>query len=80
LRYHLLPAVWTLSDVRVVALRVLAIVPIIRCHPPPTVWTLIDVWIVALRVLAIVPIIGLALRYGKWINIIGRIVRQTIKA
>jgi hypothetical protein len=57
----------------------LAIVPIIRCHPLPTVWTLLDAGIVALRIWAIVPIIGLALRYGKRINIIGRIVRQTIK-
>jgi hypothetical protein len=80
LTHHLLPAVWAVTDVGIIAFGVFAIIPIIRCYPLPTVWTLLDVWIEALWVLAIVPIIGLALREGKRINIIGRIVWQTIIA
>ena len=45
LRCHLLPTVWTLIDVGIVALRVLAIVPVIRCHLLPAIWAHIDVGI-----------------------------------
>ena len=79
MRCHLLPTVWTLIDVGIVTLRVLAIVLIIRRHLLPAIWALLDVGIIALRVLAIVPIIGLRLRYGGQINI-GRIVQRTIVA
>jgi len=52
----------------------------LRYHLLPAVWTFLDGGIVALRVLAIVPIIGLGLRYGRQINIIGKIVKRTIIA